>query len=52
MRSDSDLHETRTNAEQSETAADLRVSFESPMRPKELAMPNEVKLLPCGRVAR
>jgi hypothetical protein len=30
MRSDSDLHEPRTNAEQSETGDDFRVSFESP----------------------
>lgn len=29
MRCDSDLHETRTNAEQSETDGDIRVSFES-----------------------
>jgi hypothetical protein len=29
MRSDSDLHETRTNAEQSETGDDIRVSFVS-----------------------
>jgi hypothetical protein len=29
VRSDSDLHEPRTNAEQSETADDFRVSFES-----------------------
>jgi hypothetical protein len=29
MRSDSDLHEPRTNAEQSETSDDLRVSYES-----------------------
>lgn len=32
MRSDSDLHEPRTNAEHSETGADLRVSYESPQR--------------------
>jgi hypothetical protein len=29
MRSDSDLHEPRTDAEQSETGGDLRVSYES-----------------------
>jgi hypothetical protein len=32
VRCDSDLHEPRTNAEQSETAGDFRVSHESPQR--------------------
>jgi hypothetical protein len=38
VRSDSDLHEPRTNAEQSETADDFRVSFESLDFPERWAL--------------
>jgi hypothetical protein len=49
MHYDADLHETRTDADQSETGGDFRVSFESMIRGKKLA-PRKAKPNPLDRL--